>query len=196
MKKYHLAVLWLVIHLALTFLSSLNATMVLPMSLSEMTFSAEKIFRGVCTDIETELDEHQIPSTYIRFQVVEGLKGVDNGETILIKQAGSSKNPIHLQEGEKLILPMRNLSLSSKLYQEGKEYLLFYYPESEWGFTSPVGAGQGFFEVETTQQGTKNVVNPLNNRFLNEVGRENGREGVAPLKTVTTKVHSLILQNP
>ena len=202
MRKYFFAVFVLMsmsMDISMTsfvLIPSLQATMVVPMNLSQMTRDAEKIFRGVCTSIETELDENNMPATYIRFQVLEGIKGLESGETVLIKQAGSSKDPVKLLDGEKVILPMKSLSLSSRSYEEGKEYLLFYYPESEWGFTSPVGAGQGLFEVETDSRGMKSVINPLNNRFIREVRRERGLEGASKLTDVTTKVQSLILQNP
>ena len=122
-------------------------TMVVPMTLSQMTRQADRIFMGRCLDLSTELDERDFPSTYIRFEVLQGFKGVKKGETILIKLYGTERMPLHLLEGERTIVPLKALSLSPVDYRENAEYLLFLYPDSSLGFTSPVGAGQGRFEA-------------------------------------------------
>ncbi|QQR80865.1 MAG: hypothetical protein IPJ69_01560 [Deltaproteobacteria bacterium] len=185
----------------LFFASMAEATMVVPLNLSQMTDQSEKIFRGRCLDITTELDENQMPATYVRFQVLEGLKGVSEGETVLIKQYGSMQDPravLHsndrIRDGEKIIVPMKSLSLSANSYELGKEYLLFYYPESSLGFTSPVGGGQGLFDISVDSHGQKRVVNPLNNQFLKEVKRLKGVEGATNLGEIETTIQSLVLQ--
>jgi len=140
-------------------------TMVLPLNLKQMTKQAEKIFVGRCQESAVELDENGIPATYVRFQVLQPLKGVSEGETVLIKQYGVLKEPLQVREGEKAIVPLKSISLSPKGYRPGEEYLLFFYPESILGFTSPVGAGQGKFEVLTDKQGLKVVQNPASYRL-------------------------------
>lgn len=144
---------------------SLWGTMVLPLDLPQMTRQAEKIFVGRCQESAVELDENGIPATYVRFQVLQPLKGVSEGETVLIKQYGVLKEPLQVREGEKAIVPLKSISLSPKGYRPGEEYLLFFYPESILGFTSPVGAGQGKFEILTDKQGLKVVQNPASYRL-------------------------------
>ena len=141
------------IHLLLFFLTfllssvgfqgPLLATMVLPLSLSQMTQKSDKIFVGRCLESSSELDENQIPSTYIRFEVLKGLKGVQTGDSVLIKQFGMKAMPSHVEEGQRAIIPLRSLSITKDIYRPGDEMFLFLYGESVLGFTSPVGAGQG-----------------------------------------------------
>ncbi len=121
-------------------------TMVLPLTLSQMARQADRIFLGRCLDVSSELDEQDLPSTYLRFEVIQGFKGVKSGEKILIKLFGTERAPLHLLEGEWAILPLKTLMVSPITYKEEDEYLLFLYPDSPLGFTSPVGAGQGRFQ--------------------------------------------------
>ncbi len=193
-----LSVTFIAASLFLTAPIASHATMVVPLNLSQMTEQADRIFRGRCLDVTRDLDENQMPATYVRFRVLEGLKGVETGETVFVKQYGVSPRAqpfLHLAEGEKTIVPMKSLSLAPKDYEIGKEYLLFYYPESGLGFTSPVGAGQGLFDVTEDGQGRRRAVNPLNNRFLKELGRQQGREDATGLNEIESTIQALVLQN-
>jgi len=133
-----------------TFSVSALGMSVLPMDLSQLTRKADRIFVGRCLEVTSDLDENQIPSTYVRFQVLEGIKGVVSGETILIKEFGvfSPWRSLQVREGESALVPMKTLRVSEGEYRSGEEYLLFLYPNSDRGFTSPVGAGQGKFVVK------------------------------------------------
>lgn len=53
-------------------------------------------------------------------------------------------------------------------YRVGEELVLFLYPESRAGFTSPVGAAQGRFRVSRDASGALLATNGLNNRGLFE----------------------------
>lgn len=144
-------------------------TMVLPLDLRDMTDQAGKIFVGRCLESSSELDERGIPATYARFRVQRGLKGAADGEEILVKQFGIEKEPLRVGEGERAVVPIKSMTLSGKGYREGEDYLLFFYPESSLGFTSPVGGGQGKFLVSPQKTGgepARTAINPLGNRFL------------------------------
>lgn len=149
----------------------LRATVVLPLSLQTMADESERIFLGKVLAVESDLDEHHIPASLIRFQVLEGIKGTVSGEQVLIKQfdglagagiAGSARHA--LRDGSVLLTP-KSLRQSAHSFAVGEEVVVFLYPESRLGFTSPVGYGQGCFEV-TDIAGTKTVSNGWHNHFL------------------------------
>jgi hypothetical protein len=162
-------------------------TMVLPLNLSQMTRQAGKIFIGRCVDSSPELDEYGIPATFSRFEVLDGIKGVAAGETVLIKTFGTERGPLDVREGEKAIVPLKTIRLSPLRFLPDRDYLLFLYPESSLGFTSPVGAGQGRFEIFTDSQGSKLTVNPLGNKFLKNRG------GPLPLDKMVEAVQKLVV---
>jgi len=169
-----------------------SATMVLPLDLRQMTEQAGRIFVGRCDDLSQDLDENGIPATYAHLTVTQGIKGAQTGETILIKQFGVIRWPLDVREGEKAIVPMKTMTLSSGPYQPGADYLLFLYPESSLGFTSPVGAGQGRFAVITTAAVgaaalMTTATNPLDNRFLGSFP-----EGPAALNAMVEKIREYI----
>lgn len=162
--------------------------MVLPLDLSQMSRQAGKIFVARCHGVETDLDENKIPSTFVRLAILNGIKGVETGDEILVKQFGDFREVPPILEGESAIISMKTMSLASGSYRPGSEYLLFLYPESSLGFTSPVGAGQGRFEVsEGASAGLKMVANPLGNRFLKALGN-----GPVDLETMVAKVKALV----
>src|SRR3989338_1480915 len=165
--------------------------MVLPLDLSQMSRQAGRIFVARCHGVETDLDENGIPATFVRLTVLDGIKGVETGDELLVKEFGDSRGIPPVAEGQSAIVPMKGMSLVSGSYRPGSEYLLFLYPESSLGFTSPIGAGQGRFEVSEGGPagvvGLKTVVNPLGNRFLRALGN-----GPVDLETMVNKVKGLV----
>lgn len=174
--------------------------MVLPLDLSQMSRQAGKIFVARCHGVETGLDENRIPSTFVRLTVLDGIKGVETGDELLVKQFGDFREIPPVVEGQGAIVPMKGMSLAPGSYRPGSEYLLFLYPESSLGFTSPVGAGQGRFEVSeggpaglagpvglAGSAGLKIVVNPLGNRFLKTLGN-----GPVDLETMVNRLKGLV----
>jgi hypothetical protein len=167
-------------------LSGVRALTVLPFSLSQLSEQAGRIFVGRCESVETALDEHGWPSTYARFQVTEGLKGAATGGTVLVKQFGAAQKAISVGEGESAVVSPKTMTLSGGTYRPGAEYLLFLYPESDLGFTSPVGGGQGRFEIGGSGASAL-AVNPLNNRFLKTL-----REGPVPLNEMVQAIREIV----
>ncbi len=180
--------MWVVAGLALLFSVPAGATSVKALGLAEMTGQADRIFYGQCLETEEDLDENGIPSTYVRFQVSRGVKGVSTGDEILVKFHGVQERAMHVGEGERVVVPMRTAGLSSKAYRVGDDYLLFLYPESRLGFTSPIGAGQGRFEVLSD----RSAVNPLGNRFLKDALHPTGG-GAISLDRLINDVEALVV---
>ena len=101
----------------------------IPMNLEEITNASDRIFSGKCLKAEEIQDENNLPVIRYTFTVKENIKGVKDDE-ITFKQW----QPTARDGG----------------YEVGKKYILFLFPNSEKGLTSPVGFSQGKFLVETT----------------------------------------------
>ena len=102
----------------------------LPLNLEEITNDSDRIFTGICTNVE-EIDndsQSNLPVFKYTFKITDAIKGVQGKEEISFKQW----KPTVRTAG----------------YDVGKKYVLFLYPNSERGLTSPVGFLQGQFEVE------------------------------------------------
>lgn len=123
----------------------------IPMNLEEITTAADRIFTGTCINKEEIEEDSESGLSVIKytFKITQGLKGTGDKEKISFKQW----QPL-----------IRGAS-----YTLGKKYVLFLYPNSKKGLTSPVGLAQGQFDIE--QRGVirkKEVVrNKLNNKGLN-----------------------------
>ena len=111
----------------------------IPLNLEEITESAGTIFSGIPIKIE-KFDKDPIsglPVVKYTFKITEGIKGVKNKKTISFKQWATVARESN--------------------YIEGQKYLLFLYPDSKKGLTSPVGYLQGHFEVKK-EIGSENEV--------------------------------------
>lgn len=105
----------------------------IPLNLEEITNSAGLIFSGVCTDKEEiENDpESNLPVYKYTFQVIEAIKGLDPSE-------------------KEVTFKQWKPTVKGAGYDIGEKYILFLYPKSNLGLTSPVGYLQGQFEIETS----------------------------------------------
>lgn len=125
-------------------------------NISEMVASADRIFRGRCLSVEPAGSAAGLPVLQYTFEVVEGLKGVTEGEQVAFRQVqGAGKD-------------RRKGVAGIPGYRGGEEVLLFLYPDSQLGLTSPVGLDQGVFRVIRDDSGEIQVVNALLNRNLTQ----------------------------
>jgi len=112
-------------------------------TVSDLTSSAARIFRGICERVEVgsvTVAGARLPMTTYTFRVSEGFKG-SIGTTLTFRQIGvPGGGPMDL--GQRAGLPV---------YSAGGDYLLFLLPESRVGLTSPAGAAQGAFEILADQ---------------------------------------------
>jgi hypothetical protein len=114
-----------------------------------MTDSAQYIFSGVCIAREIRYDEKLQREIYsFTFRVNHTLKGPHQDERIV----QTSKTLVEIGQ-----VPT---------YHFGDDVILFLYPESPLGFTSPVGLGQGKFSIIFEPGEGKKVVNENNNQDL------------------------------
>jgi hypothetical protein len=99
-----------------------------------ITRSSGMIFSGVVLQVRrAELGKTRSPSTQITFRVETAIRGVRRGQVIRISEWSGLWNA-----GER--------------YVEGERVLLFLYPKSKLGLTSPVGGKEGRYSVDSAGQ--------------------------------------------
>jgi hypothetical protein len=137
----------------LTFLSFSSLANSRSVNLAEMTSHAGRIVHGRVVEVREGVHpQHQyLAVTWIKVQVVEMLKGGAAREVTFMQYGNSTNQYVaHLPK-----------------YSLGEEVVLFLYPESKLGFTSPVGQGQGKFVVRTdTRSGQRVLLNEHFNHAL------------------------------
>ena len=112
-----------------------RAMSVLPLYLDEIVNDAAIAFQGKSLENHSELDpQTNSIVTYSTFEVQEVLKG-EVGATHTIKQIGGEL------QGKK------NQITGVPTFTVGESYILFLYGVSASGFSSPVGLGQGKFNI-------------------------------------------------
>jgi len=110
----------------------------------------------------------------VRLEVIENILGAPGKELVFTQYVGAHRTS---WAGN----PQGNITqrrTASSEYAIGRELILFLYPSSKAGFTSPVGAGQGKFRVQRAPDGRRTAVNALGNhglfRGLSEVAQQKG----------------------
>ena len=152
-KVFMRSVLLVFIAVLLT-LSPVSGLSIREANLSEMVASANRVFYGQCLSVETRTE----PATglqvrFYRFRVLDGLKGVGPGETVVVRQlSGAVGGPVSVP--------------GMVQYQKGQRVLLFLHKDSRLGLTSPVGMSQGLFRATRRDDGELGFVNAVNNKNL------------------------------
>lgn len=144
----------------MTFLLLLLPFLLLPaqantrsINLAEMTSHAGRIVHGRIVEVrEGAHPQHEgIAVTFVRVQVTEMIKG------------GAAREVSFMQYGNSVTQYIAHMPK----YSVGEEIVLFLYPESKLGLTSPVGQGQGKFVVQhDTRSGQRTLRNDRFNQAL------------------------------
>ncbi len=122
-----------------------------PATFAELVESAGTILAGRVLEVREE-PHPQYPYltvTRVTLAVERSFKGKSKGRSFTFFQIGGSKTfrPFHLPD-----------------YREGEEVVLFLYPESRYGLTSPVAGAAGKFRVlQDPQTKRRMVVNGFDN---------------------------------
>ncbi len=112
-------------------------------NLEGMCSSAGKIFWGRCASVETQ--DKALVYTFTAHRMLKG--GSTDTVSLRMHKAAS-------------------MYARAPHFTAGQEVLLFLYPESTAGYSSPVGFGQGVFMVSDAGGGKKTVVNEQGNTRL------------------------------
>jgi hypothetical protein len=117
------------------------------------------IFSGEVLRVEHAHTEDSEPATVlIQFRVEEALRGCVAGETIVIRE-------------------WAGLWVRSDRYHTGERVLMFLYPRSEAGLTSPVAGDLG--KIKVGPQGELRLT-PQQTRFLASQSNANSQSGARP----------------
>lgn len=127
-----------------------------PVNLPDMVRQADRIVVGRAVSEWTGRDGRGLPATVTTFEVSRVLKG-GPWRRIEVKQLGVTR-----VQPDGLAAFIEGMPR----YRPGAEYLLFLSPDSVLGFTMPIGAFQGAFEVRAAEPGRKAVLNGLDNANL------------------------------
>ena len=92
-----------------------------------------RIFAGTVIDIQRTQDGPGVPITQVTFRIEEAIRGVRKGDQVQIKEWGGL-----WQSGER--------------YRTGERVLLFLYPASKLGLTSPVAGTMGRWPVQSDEK--------------------------------------------
>jgi len=122
--------------------SHASAAAVRELNLEGLCRSAGTIVWGVCTGVETQ-DEALVYT----FAVRRMLQGAAAGTVTLRMHKAAS------------------MYARAPRFAEGQEVLLFLHPESDRGYSSPVGFGQGVFRIESSS-GERTALNERGNSRL------------------------------
>jgi len=147
---------WITVASFLVFLSSLLVlgTTVKTVNLSQMVGFADRVFYGRCVSAESKFDPNAgVTVMEYKFRVSENLKGVVEGEEIVIRQ-------LQMLGSQGASIP------GMPYYRKGQQLLLFLHADSRLGLTSPVGMSQGTFKAQKLEGGEVGFVNPQRNRNL------------------------------
>ena len=127
------------------------ATQVRQVNVEQLTSKAGRIVAGRCLRVDVSQDAALgRPVTNVTILVDRTLKGPsDHHLTFRMLGAGP-------------------IGAGVPSFAPGEEVILFLYPESAAGLTSPVGLGQGKFKVEHDKQGHSIAINGFGNRGLFE----------------------------
>ena len=144
----------------------------LPLNLEEITASADRIFTGACEKIE-EIEKDSVSNLRVvryTFKVTEKIKGVTSEEITFTQW-----KPTTIEAG----------------YATGEKYIIFLYPNSRLGLTSPVGYMQGKFLIEKIglNRGIEVIRNKLNNVGLSRNLRTQKKISINADKFLNDYIH-------
>jgi len=153
--------------LSLLVCSAANAqrgALVVPRNLAELVEKSETIVVGhvVSARVEKHPEFRNLDTVVITLKVSETWKG-SAGATFSFRQ---------------YVWDIRD-RYEALGYRKGGEVLLLLYPNSRYGFTSPVAGGQGRFRIVRDRQGRAYAVNGFGNRGLFEgVDKQARQKGI------------------
>jgi hypothetical protein len=109
--------------------SSAQEALQVPLSLRPLIQRSGYIFAGTVLAVEHVVPlPNEMPIVRVTFHIDEAIRGVQQGQTLTIREWARLWN-------------------SSEQYHRGEQVLLFLYPISKLGLTSPVGGRSGRFQL-------------------------------------------------
>ena len=138
-------------------------------TLRQLTSSAGYIFVGRVKSVQYAPGKSgHVPTMRIRFAVEQGLRGVRSGTVLTIRQ-------------------WAGLWEAGERYRKGERVLLFLYPQSKLGLTSPVGGQRGRFSLDRNGQ----VLLGMERAVLWRDSRQHVKRDRVPLRAFMRMVRGL-----
>jgi len=133
-----------------------RASIVRLLNIEDLAGRADRIFAGRCVDVRESYDpalgQHV---TYTTFEVSRAVKGGVRGRITIRSLGGADADPSRPD-------PIASVPR----FRVGEDVVLFLYPDSRNGLTSPVGFGQGKFRIVKDKLGREIALNATGNRTL------------------------------
>lgn len=132
---------------------SAGATTLRALNIEELTSRADRIVAGRVLGVDLEEGPHRAGAVArVTLEVERALKG-PAGRRLVFRTLAPSGGGDRIVSGLPGFVP-------------GEEIVLFLYPDSRSGLTSPVGFGQGKFRILQGKGGTRAALNAFGNRGL------------------------------
>ena len=133
--------------------TSLRATSVKIVNISEMGQGSNRVFHGRCLSAREITHNNGLPILEYTFLVTEGLKGTVAGEKVVFRQVQG--------------FGARGFGIAwLPVFSKGQELVLFLAADSRIGLTSPIGLSQGAFSVFEDPRGKLAILNGFKNLNL------------------------------
>ena len=133
--------------------TSLTATTVRIVNLSEMVQASDRVFHGRCVSAREMTHSNGLPIVEYTFLVSNGIKGTVEGERVVFRQLQASR--------------ARGFGIAGlPVFRKGQDLVLFLAADSRIGLTSPTGLSQGVFSVLQDRRGKLAIVNSFKNQNL------------------------------
>ncbi len=133
--------------------TSLRATSVKIVNISEMVQGSNRVFHGRCLSAREITHNNGLPIVEYTFLVTEGLKGTVAGEKVVFRQVQG--------------FGARGFRIAGlPVFTKDQELVLFLAADSRIGLTSPIGLSQGAFSVFEDPRGRLTIVNGFKNLNL------------------------------
>lgn len=171
--------------LTLTVFHPAPAQRTIRMNIERMVSDAAMIVHGTVAKVESAVDpQTNLLATIVTIDVLENIYGADQ-TSVTLKMVG----------GRTLRRTLRFADMPA--FTVGEEVFSLFYRPSKYGFTSPVGMGQGKFTVRTdASTGKKLVRNAVNNARLFSGMKTNAAPAAASLaKTAAGGIEAAELSN-
>jgi hypothetical protein len=138
----------------------------------QIASAAGIIFSGTVTAVARASPGEEAASTVVTFHVEHAVRGTAAGRTLIIRE-------------------WAGLWVRGERYRVGENVLLFLYPPSRLGLTSPVAGGWGRFEVDRQGRVLMNsrVLINSRNRAIFATGSVNASPEAVPLADLTRAIN-------
>lgn len=125
-----------------------HASSILPATPHELAALAGQAFAGTCESVEQRIDQRGLMIYDVTYRVDRMLKGTPQAR-------------VNFRVVTSIVANSDDMEGSAAPFVVGSQDILFLYPESQWGYTSPVAGAQGRFQIWHDPDGNAIVRNPF-----------------------------------